>query len=326
MVRLQELLGQSVQQTLGLSDVLAQRERQGAQFGQALAATSAIQGQQRQREVAEEKSEKFSLFNTIGTVLGAVGGLALGPAVGLTGLAAASTGAGLGAGLGQAVSGEQRQAGQVTGGDVIQQGLTLGAGFEEKALGRRDKNLEGSLKLLDQTVKKQKTLRDQENVLRKEFNPTVKRFTDLQVQKNKVLAAAKRGTAAGDLASIFSFMKTLDPTSVVREGEQATAKNAKGIPETIRNAYNVFLTGVKLSPQQRKDFTSTTLSIFKAEEQAYKKISERFRTIAENQELDTTNIFGNLPTHFFNTVGEAEKADLPIGTVVFIGGRRAVID
>ena len=158
------------------------------------------------------------------------------------------------------------------------------------------------------------------------LNPYVKRFTELETQKDKVLAAAKRGTAAGDLASIFAFMKTLDPTSVVREGEQATASNARGVPEAIRNAYNQFLRGVKLTPPQRKDFMKTAVDIFRTEENAFSKASSRIRTIADNQNLDIINIFGDLPTHFFTSVSEANAANLPPGTIIMINGRKAVVE
>ena len=48
----------------------------------------------------------------------------------------------------------------------------------------------------------------------------------------------RTGTGAGDAAIVFGYMKMLDPTSVVREGEQATTRNAVGVPEAIRGMYN----------------------------------------------------------------------------------------
>jgi len=64
-------------------------------------------------------------------------------------------------------------------------------------------------------------------------------------------------TAADDIALIFSFMKTLDPGSTVREGEFATASNAGGIPERVWNLYNKVKAGQFLTDEQRKDFSRT---------------------------------------------------------------------
>ena len=76
----------------------------------------------------------------------------------------------------------------------------------------------------------------------------VKNFNIAQTQLNKLFSGAKRDSAAGDLSMIFTYMKVLDPTSVVREGEQATAQNAAGIPERTRNLYNKLNKTKKGSP------------------------------------------------------------------------------
>jgi len=64
-------------------------------------------------------------------------------------------------------------------------------------------------------------------------------------------------SAAGDISFIFQYMKMLDPGSVVREGEFATAQNATGVPEQIQNLYNRALSGQRLNQRQREDFLST---------------------------------------------------------------------
>lgn len=62
-------------------------------------------------------------------------------------------------------------------------------------------------------------------------------------------------SAASDLSLIFTFMKVLDPQSVVREGEFATAQNASGVPNLMLTAYNNILRdGQRLTPDQRKAF------------------------------------------------------------------------
>ncbi len=69
------------------------------------------------------------------------------------------------------------------------------------------------------------------------------------------LAKIKSGPAA--LAMVFKFMKALDPTSVVREGEQASAENSAGVPEAVRNMYNKIVSGARLGDEQMKQFVFT---------------------------------------------------------------------
>ena len=69
------------------------------------------------------------------------------------------------------------------------------------------------------------------------------------------LAKIKSGPAA--LAMVFKFMKALDPTSVVREGEQASAENSAGVPEAVRNMYNKIVNGAGLGEEQMKQFVFT---------------------------------------------------------------------
>lgn len=91
-----------------------------------------------------------------------------------------------------------------------------------------------------------------------------KNYLSMMDSANQLLASAKENSAAGDIAMIFTFMKALDPTSVVREGEQASAQNAAGVPERVRNVYNNLLNGKKLSPRQRKEFISLANSLVKS--------------------------------------------------------------
>lgn len=133
--------------------------------------------------------------------------------------------------------------------------------------------------------------------LRKEFtaHPVTKRYQDVKISYDKVKRAANSGTAAGDLSLIFGFMKLLDPGSVVREGEFATAQNAAGVPDRIRNAYNAAIDGQRLNPEQRKQFVDTARDAFAAEEAVYRQQEQLFRRLAETQGLDPANVIGGTP-------------------------------
>lgn len=75
-------------------------------------------------------------------------------------------------------------------------------------------------------------------------------------------------TAARDQGAVFSWMKILDPGSTVREGEYATAKNARGVPDKISALYNQVLTGQILSPAQRVSFKEAVEPVYLGQVQA----------------------------------------------------------
>jgi len=110
--------------------------------------------------------------------------------------------------------------------------------------------------------------------LRKEFTKVSKEFRDISDGLSRVQAGAEIATGAGDIATVIGFMKILDPGSVVREGEFATAENAQGVPDRIRTLYNRLLSGERLSPQVRQEFVDA------AEQLASQKLAEQERVIA----------------------------------------------
>jgi len=116
--------------------------------------------------------------------------------------------------------------------------------------------------------------------LRKEFTGISKDFRTVRDAFGRVEASAKDPSAAGDLALIFNYMKILDPGSVVRESEFATAQNAAGVPERVRNMWNRIKRGEKLGPAQRTDFTDRAKKLFTKQNQQFAKTSQQFRSIA----------------------------------------------
>lgn len=88
--------------------------------------------------------------------------------------------------------------------------------------------------------------------MRKEFTKESTPWTQTRDAFERIRAS--RPSGAGDINLLTSFMKMIDPGSVVREGEFATAANAGGIPERIRNTYNSLLRGDRLSDVQRAEF------------------------------------------------------------------------
>lgn len=96
-----------------------------------------------------------------------------------------------------------------------------------------------------------------QNDLAKRFTNETKSFKDGQEAFGRVrtaVAAGQMDTGAADLALVFSYMKMLDPGSVVRETEFANAQNSAGVPGYVRNVWNKLRNGQFLTNQQRQDF------------------------------------------------------------------------
>lgn len=129
---------------------------------------------------------------------------------------------------------------------------------------------------------------------RKEFDqlPEVKTFKVARQQFNTLrdLGTKKNPTPQDDIAMIFTYMKTLDPGSVVREGEFATAQNAAGIDDTIRNQYNKVLNGTRLNAQQRQNMVRTGYSNYKNFRQAYNQQAENFRGYARDNGISPDRV------------------------------------
>ena len=130
----------------------------------------------------------------------------------------------------------------------------------------------------------------QENTLRSQYLNQTQPYTGIAQAFNKVSAAAKNPSAAGDLSLIFGYMKILDPASVVREGEFATAQNAAGIPTQVSNMYNKVLSGERLSETQRSDFVNQARNLVKSQKGQLDNFNSVYKDIATNYKLDAEKI------------------------------------
>lgn len=128
-------------------------------------------------------------------------------------------------------------------------------------------------KNLDNELKASKTKFDQASKIRSEVSKAGSEFEKVKAANARI--GSLDVSAAGDLALIFNFMKMLDPGSVVRESEFATAANAAGVPDRVRNTFNRLLTGERLGDDQRLDFLNQAKNLFKAaEDNQIKKLAD----------------------------------------------------
>ena len=126
--------------------------------------------------------------------------------------------------------------------------------------------------------------------LRKEFTAQAKPFIEIGQAYQKIESAALNPSPAGDISLIFGFMKILDPGSVVREGEFATAANAGGIDDKIRTMYNKALTGQRLDEKIRSDFLAQSRNLIESQRTLSQDLVDRYSTTATQYNLDPSRV------------------------------------
>ena len=176
-----------------------------------------------------------------------------------------------------------------------------------------------------------------ETDLRKEVNKEIGDYPKVAESFQRIKAVSNDPSAAGDLALIFNFMKMLDPASVVRESEFATAQNAAGVPERTRALYNRVVDGKRLSDVTRSDFLNQSKNLYDSRTAQYEQTIDEYSRIAEVLGLDPTNIIiqrgfvgdvgeqaDTVDTLEFSNEEEAQAAGLTPGTKFMINGRPAI--
>ena len=128
--------------------------------------------------------------------------------------------------------------------------------------------------------------------LRAEYS---KRTEDLSAAERNfsiIETSAADNSGAGDIALVTSFMKMLDPGSVVRETEFATAANTGGLLAKLKSTVTKIEDGKFLSPEQRTDFQRLAGKYLEAANAQEQSVQSSYRAIIYNYGLNPVNVFG----------------------------------
>jgi hypothetical protein len=140
-------------------------------------------------------------------------------------------------------------------------------------------------------------------------------------QMNSLGVGTPQYKPSDDIALIFSFMKTLDPGSTVREGEFATAANAGGIPDRIVATYNKALKGEFLADdEQRNNFINTAKKSYFGLTTEAKSVADRYRSMAKDRGIPENLV---VPSNTFQQAqqfGATDKNQTPDQESQTIGG------
>ena len=102
-------------------------------------------------------------------------------------------------------------------------------------------------------------------------NSIVKEFESSINQIEQLQSALADTSWVWDMSAIFTFMKTLDPTSVVRESEFESAANTAWVlnPQAIFQKLEKSMDGKFLTEQQREDFKKIAVEFIKTKAKNY---------------------------------------------------------
>lgn len=132
-----------------------------------------------------------------------------------------------------------------------------------------------------------------ENTLRDEFNTLTKDYRVVSDSYRKIHQSAAAGNGAGDMSMLYSFVKLLDPNSVVRESEFALAAQSGSYGERIQGAVERLLTGKRLPEGLRAEFLAEADNLYQSQKSGFDKLTERYRGIANRRGLNAENVVGD---------------------------------
>lgn len=145
--------------------------------------------------------------------------------------------------------------------------------------------------------------------------PIVKNYNEVIAQKLYVDNLIKNGVGGpADLALVYSFMKGLDPTSVVREAEFDAAANSGNIFAGAFAKYNGYLkpNGGFLPENVQKQFQNLVNEKVKAQQVLYDNTAKIYREQAKRQGLNPDNVV----LDYNGALGSNNNGTPAAGTVV----------
>jgi hypothetical protein len=133
---------------------------------------------------------------------------------------------------------------------------------------------------------------EQEEKIRKEWQGRSKVYGELGTTYQNIKSSATAKTGPGDIALITGFMKMLDPGSVVRETEFATARDTAGLYTALENALKKAQSGQFLQESQRNDFTSLAKKYLESAQKKAVEDKKALGIVVKNYKLNPDNVFG----------------------------------
>ena len=139
---------------------------------------------------------------------------------------------------------------------------------------------------------------EQEEKLRKEYTKRTEKFGEVSTILSNLEASANAKNGPGDIALITGFMKMLDPGSVVRETEFATARDTGGLYQKLLNNSQKLQSGqlFALDSKQRQEYVTLAKQYHDAAQKKAGEDKKALGVVVKNYKLNPDNVFGPEPT------------------------------
>lgn len=135
---------------------------------------------------------------------------------------------------------------------------------------------------------------EQEEKLRKEFQTRTKAYGELGTTYQNIKSSSEAKNGPGDIALITGFMKMLDPGSVVRETEFATARDTAGLYERLLNTSQKLQSGqlFSLDSKQRQEYVNLAKQYLDSAQKKAGEDKKALSVVVKNYRLNPENVFG----------------------------------
>lgn len=116
-----------------------------------------------------------------------------------------------------------------------------------------------AMDMANQTQKEKGRLTEKQDLFAQQMFKTVtghesfKNLQELRQRQGQLEEYALNPSAFGDVGALTSFSKSIDPGSVVRPSEYATAEEARSLVDRVRGSISKAEKGQTLTPEQRQD-------------------------------------------------------------------------
>lgn len=117
------------------------------------------------------------------------------------------------------------------------------------------------------------------------WNQVVKDYESMIWQTANVISSINNKSGPGDIAAVYQFMKTLDPTSVVRETEFNTAAASSGLAGKVQNMFTKLENGEQLTGEQKTQFKDLMKEYVKNKSFQYDRLYSDMRAVMENMDI-----------------------------------------
>ena len=151
-----------------------------------------------------------------------------------------------------------------------------------KALGR----------MLKADKKDQAAILSQSNTLRKEYQKNVKEYYTKRAAAEDIAEFAKNPSAFSTTAAVFRFLKVLDPTSTIREGEYDKIQATQGWDSRFQGMFDRARAGLQLTPSQLRDMQKTTEQLLSSAQKIRDEFRVNYEELARLQGIPNTFVVG----------------------------------